>query len=63
MIYSIFDDGNLVVSFDADGEAQDALQRLAADPEAGPHLVLVAFDATGDAVATAIPGERLVIPA
>jgi hypothetical protein len=36
---------------------------LAAVPEAAPHLLLVAFDASGEAVADCVPGERLVIPA
>ena len=63
MVFSIFDDGNLVSSFADESEAMSAFEDLAAVPEAVPHLLLAAFDAAGDAVATAIPGERLVIPA
>lgn len=63
MKYMIFDDGNMVSSFDDESEAMAAFDDLATVPEAVPHLLLAAFDAAGDAVATAIPGERLVIPA
>jgi hypothetical protein len=41
----------------------EALGRLAADPEAAPHLLLAVFDAAGEVVADCVPGERLVIPA
>ncbi len=63
MVFSIFDSGNLVVSYDDEDEAMKALAELAKDPEAESKLLLMAFDATGDVVTTAIPGERLVIPA
>jgi hypothetical protein len=63
MRFSIFDDGNLVASFDNEAEASDALGRLAADPKAAESLLLVAFDDAGEAVADCVPGEPLVIPA
>lgn len=63
MQYMIFDDGNMVDSFDDEAEATAALEELASDPEAAPRLVLAAFNSDGEAVATCIPGERLVIPA
>jgi hypothetical protein len=63
MVFVIFDDGNLVESFDDENEATEALKELAAVPEAASHLLLVAFDASGEAVADCVPGERLVIPA
>ncbi len=63
MRFVIFDDGNLVESFDNESEATEALGQLAAVPEAAPHLLLVAFDAAGEVVADCVPGERLVIPA
>jgi hypothetical protein len=64
MTFSIFDNGNLVISFDQVGEAELALGRLAAaDASAAESLVLFAFDATGEAVAHCVPGERLLIVA
>lgn len=63
MKYMIFDDGNMVDAFDDEAEAISAFDDLATDPEAVPHLLLAAFDADGEPVATCIPGERLVIPA
>jgi len=63
MLFVIFDDGNLVESFDDDNEAMKALSELAAVPEAEPRLVLVAFDESGEPIADCIPGEPLVIPA
>jgi len=64
MTYSIFDNGNLVTSFDQVDEAEQALSRLAAaDGPATDSLVLVAFDATGEPVAHCVPGERLLITA
>ncbi|MGA2011481.1 MAG: hypothetical protein ABSH51_13275 [Solirubrobacteraceae bacterium] len=63
MKFVIFDDGNLVDSFEDETEALKALAELAAVAEAEPHLLLVAFDASGELVADYIPGERLVIPA
>lgn len=63
MQYMIFDDGNMVDSFDDEAEATTALEELAGDPEAAPRLVLAAINSDGEAVATCIPGERLVIPA
>ncbi len=63
MKYMIFDDGNMVDSYDDEAEALTALEELASVPEAAEHLLLAAMDDTGEAVATCIPGERLVIPA
>jgi hypothetical protein len=63
MQYMIFDDGNMVDSFDDEAEALTALEELATVPEAAEHLLLAAMDDNGEAVATCIPGERLVIPA
>ena len=63
MIFSIFDTGNLVVSYDDADEAMTALGELAQDPEAEQQLLLIAFADNGEPVADCIPGERLVIPA
>jgi hypothetical protein len=64
MSYSIFDAGNLVASFDNEDEAHAALERLAREsPETSDGLLLVAFDAAGNAVADCAPGERLVTAA
>lgn len=60
--FSIFDRGNLVVSYSEEGPATKALTELAMDPEAEPQLLLIAFDDDGP-VADCIPGKRLVIPA
>jgi hypothetical protein len=60
MTYSILDHGNLVVSFDREDEAYEALERLAEESvEARDGLSLVAFDADGNAVADCVPGERI----
>ncbi len=64
MTYSILDNGNLVVSFDREDEAYEALERLAdggADARGG--LLLVAFDTDGNAVADCAPGERIITAA
>jgi hypothetical protein len=60
MTYSIFDNGNLVVSFDSPEEALSALERIAAE-ESQPTdtLILIAFDENGYAVASCAPGESL----
>lgn len=64
MTYMIFDHGNLVVSFDQAQEAEQALNRLAAEtPEAADSLLLVAFDEVGHPVADSVPGEHLLLPA
>lgn len=65
MTYSIFDNGNLVVSFDREDEAHEALERLAGGEnlEAADGLLLVAFDDAGHAVADCAPGERIVTAA
>ena len=61
MIYSIFDTGNLVASFDREDAAYEALTRLAhASSDAANRLLLVASDGDGNAVAECIPGERIV---
>ncbi|UGS35631.1 hypothetical protein [Capillimicrobium parvum] len=60
MTYSIFDTGNLVVSFDREDEAIDALRRLAEDHEAADGLLMIAFDDAGNAVGEAAPGEAAV---
>jgi hypothetical protein len=60
MTYSIFDAGNLVVSFDRKDEAHEALERLATGhPSARDGLLLVAFDDAGNVVGDCAPGERL----
>jgi hypothetical protein len=58
MTYSIFDTGNLVVSFDREDAANEALARLAQE-DTNDRLVLVAFDDDGNAVAECVPGERI----
>ena len=64
MTYSILDNGNLVVSFDHEDEAYEALERLADESaEARDGLLLVAFDADGNAVADCAPGERIITAA
>jgi hypothetical protein len=61
MTYSIFDTGNLVVSFEREDEAQDALRRIAHhDPRAADDLLLVAFDDTGRVVSECVVGELTV---
>lgn len=61
MTYSIFDAGNLVVSFGREDEAYEALERLAGEnQDAADDLLLVAFDDAGNAVADCAPGERIV---
>ncbi len=61
MTYSIFDDGNLVASFEHPGEAHNALSRIAAeDSYPIDTLLLVGFDERGYAVASCAPGESLV---
>lgn len=64
MTYSIFDNGSLVVSFDREEEAQEALERLASESvDARDGLLLVAFDDAGNTVADCAPGERIVFAA
>jgi hypothetical protein len=58
MTYSIFDAGNLVVSFDQEDAAHDALERMVReDADAAGRLVLVAFDDSGNVVSDSAPGE------
>ena len=60
MTYSIFDTGNLVVSFDREDSAYEALDRFVREaPEAEDRLLLVAFDDEGNAVDDCAPGERI----
>lgn len=60
MTYSIFDDGNLVASFDREDAATEALERIAKeDAASSDRLLLVAFDDEGKPVADCIPGERI----
>jgi hypothetical protein len=63
MRFVIFDDGNLVDSFDDETEAANALRDLASSADAEPHLLLAAFDDAGELIADCVPGEQLVIPA
>jgi hypothetical protein len=58
MIYSIFDTGNLVVSFDREDAAYEALARLARE-DTSDRLLLVAFDDDGNTIAECVPGERI----
>jgi hypothetical protein len=60
MNYSIFDTGNLVVSFDRAEEAQAAFERIVHEnAEARNRLLLVAFDEHGKVVGDYAPGDRL----
>jgi hypothetical protein len=60
MTYSIFDNGNLVVSFDREEDAYDAFVGIAAEsPQASAGLLLVAFDEDGRIVDDCVPGTRL----
>lgn len=60
MTYSIFDAGNLVVSFDREAPARAELKRLAEqDDDARGRLLLVAFDDAGDPAEHWIPGVLL----
>jgi hypothetical protein len=64
MTYSIFDAGNLVVSFDQEEAAYDALERIARESAgAKDRLLLVAFDEHGNVVSDCAPGERITQPA
>jgi hypothetical protein len=60
MTYSIFDSGNLVVSYDEPEAAQEALTRLAAAERGGAdRLLLIAFDDDGHVVDEFAPGEHI----
>lgn len=59
MTYSIFDSGNLVVSFDREAPARAELDRLAEDESVRRQLLLVAFNAEGDPVGQWVPGLYL----
>jgi hypothetical protein len=58
MTYSIFDTGNLVVSFDHEDAAYEALTHLALE-DRSDRLLLVAFDDDGNTVAGCVLGERI----
>jgi hypothetical protein len=60
MTYSIFDNGNLIVSFDGEDDAYNAFVRIAAEnSQANTGLLLVAFDGDGRVVDDCVPGTRL----
>jgi hypothetical protein len=60
MTYSIFDTGNLVVSYDQEEPARTALARIAAEtPAADECLLLVAFDDEGHVVDEVVPGHSV----
>jgi hypothetical protein len=57
MTFSIFDTGNLVVSFDEPDEARAELDRLIRnDPSSASRLLLVAFNEDGQVVDDFAPG-------
>jgi hypothetical protein len=57
MTFSIFDTGNLVVSFDAPDEARAELDRIMRnDPSSASRLLLVAFNEDGQVVDDFAPG-------
>jgi hypothetical protein len=57
MTFSIFDTGNLVVSFDAPDEARAELDRIIRnDPSSASRLLLVAFNEDGQVVDDFAPG-------
>jgi hypothetical protein len=57
MTFSIFDTGNLVVSFDEPDEARAELDRIMRnDPSSASRLVLVAFNEDGQVVDDFAPG-------
>lgn len=60
MTFSIFDAGNLVVSYDEQAEAQAALARvLDEDPESVERLLVVVYDDEGSVVGDYAPGDEL----
>ena len=60
MTYAIFDAGNLVISFEGEEDAYRALERLAEEsPDSSGGLLVVVFDAAGNAIANRAPGERI----
>jgi hypothetical protein len=57
MTFSVFDTGNLVVSFDEPDEARAELDRIMRnDPSSASRLVLVAFNEDGQVVDDFAPG-------
>ena len=62
MTFSLFDTGNLVVSFDQEHAAQAALDRIVQeDPEAADRVVVIVFDDAGHAVDDFAPGDRIAV--
>ena len=62
MTFSIFESGNLVVSFDEEAAAQAALERIAEEaPDSADLLLLVAFDDEGKVVGEAMPGQHIAV--
>lgn len=60
MTFSIFDTGNLVVSYDREDAARDALARIAREtPDAEESLLLVVFDDAGHVVDEVTPHESV----
>jgi hypothetical protein len=58
--FSLFDTGNLVAAFAEPAPAYAMLNRLAREsPETAERLLLVAFDADGNAVDDCLPGGIL----
>lgn len=58
MTFSIFDTGNLVVSYDREDAARSALARIAREtPDAEECLLLVAFDDDGHVVDEVAPHD------
>jgi hypothetical protein len=57
MTFSVFDTGNLVVSFDEPDEARAELDRIMRnDPSSASRLLLVAFNEDGQVVDDFAPG-------
>lgn len=60
MTFSIFDTGNLVVSYDREDTARDALARIAREtPNAEECLLLVVFDDAGHVVDEIAPQQSI----
>ena len=50
MTYAIFDNGNLVVSFDREDEAREAFDRIAREASHPADLLMIAFDDDGGVI-------------
>ena len=60
MTFSIFDTGNLVLSYDEEAPAREALDRIVhEEPEAVDRLLLVVFDDQGELVDEYVPDGRV----